>query len=411
MFRNKRNDLSFENHARAAGRKAEMTLGSRGLTAHATKSLDIVCIAVLCIILTLGLWPFHAPNNDVTWLRERNGLRFGGHGTAIGSRALGTATPQGNQLSGSLEIWLVPGRVPDSSTLLAFSTPEDPFGFSLHESQTDLRLQAAIRDGSNRARTVKLYVNGVFRKKRPAFITITSGASGLTIYIDGVLATQAPWFRLPANRFSGRIVLGDSPGQTDSWTGQFLGFAVYNRELTPQQLLKHYQSWTQAGRPEIRNAEGNVALYLFDERAGNIVHNRVNSGVDLSIPEKYVVLDQIFLEPFWKEFTMSWSYWGSALKNIVGFIPLGFCFCARLSVARRVKRVALMAVFLGALVSLTIEILQSYLPTRDSGMTDIITNTLGTWVGVAAFRSEAAQTLFATLRHWSEARIGGPRGE
>jgi len=100
-------------------------------------------------------------------------------------------------------------------------------------------------------------------------------------------------------------VLGDSPGQTDSWTGQFLGFAVYNRELTPQQLLKHYQSWTQAGRPEIRNAEGNVALYLFDERAGNIVHNRVNSGVDLSIPEKYVVLDQIFLEPFWKEFTMS----------------------------------------------------------------------------------------------------------
>jgi len=80
-------------------------------------------------------------------------------------------------------------------------------------------------------------------------------------------------------------------------------------------------------------------------------------------------------------------------------------------VARRVKRVALMAVFLGALVSLTIEILQSYLPTRDSGMTDIITNTLGTWVGVAAFRSEAAQTLFAALRHWSEARIGGPRGE
>jgi len=36
MFRNKRNDLSFENHARAAGRKAEMTLGSAGLTARAT---------------------------------------------------------------------------------------------------------------------------------------------------------------------------------------------------------------------------------------------------------------------------------------------------------------------------------------------------------------------------------------
>jgi len=81
----------------------------------------------------------------------------------------------------------------------------------------------------------------------------------------------------------------------------------------------------------------------------NIVHNRVNSGVDLSIPEKYVVLDQIFLEPFWKEFTMSWSYWGSALKNIVGFIPLGFLLLRSVVRGTPGQRVALMAVFLGAL--------------------------------------------------------------
>jgi VanZ family protein len=205
------------------------------------------------------------------------------------------------------------------------------------------------------------------------------------------------------------MVLGDSPGQPDSWTGQLLGFAIYDRELTPPQLSKHYQTWTQAGRPEIRNDEGNVALYLFDEHAGRVVRDHANSRVDLSIPKRYVVLDQIFLEPFWKEFSMTRSYWGAALKNIVGFIPLGFCFCARLVVARRVKRAALTAVLLGALVSLTIEVLQAYLPTRDSGMTDIITNTLGTWVGVLCFRSEVTQNFFAMVGYSNNARIGDAR--
>jgi VanZ family protein len=376
-----------------------------------TKILDIICLAVLCIILTLGLWPFHAPTNQVTWLRDSNGLRFGGHGTAIGSGRLEPPNDRRSGLSGSIEIWLVPGRVPDSSTFLAFCTPEDPFRFSLHESETDLRLQAAIPNDRTRTRAAKLYVPRVFREGRPIFFSITSGANGTTVYIDGVLARRAPWFRLPANGFSGRIVLGDSLGQTDGWTGQVLGFAVYDRELTPPQLFEHYRSWTQTGDPRIQTGEGNVALYLLDERRGSVVHNRVNSAADLAIPEKYVVLDQIFLEPFWKEFNMSWSYWGAALKNIVGFIPLGFCFCARLSVARGVKRVALTTVLLGALVSLIIEVLQAYLPTRDSGTTDIITNTFGTWVGVIGFRSEAAQTFFAALRQWNEARTGAPRGD
>ena len=42
-----------------------------------TSFLDLICFAVLCVILTLGLWPFHSPKNEVTWLGNHNGLRFG----------------------------------------------------------------------------------------------------------------------------------------------------------------------------------------------------------------------------------------------------------------------------------------------------------------------------------------------
>ena len=98
-----------------------------------------------------------------------------------------------------------------------------------------------------------------------------------------------------------------------------------------------------------------------------------------------MVVNKIFMEPFWKEFNMSRSYWFAVLKNIVGFLPLGFCFYAYVSVLQ-IKRTTLFTVFLGCVVSVTIEILQAYLPTRDSGMTDIITNTLGTWGGVLLYQ-------------------------
>ena len=47
--------------------------------------LAVICIAVLCITLTLGLWPFHAPKNDVVWLNNQDGLHFGPYGSAISS--------------------------------------------------------------------------------------------------------------------------------------------------------------------------------------------------------------------------------------------------------------------------------------------------------------------------------------
>jgi hypothetical protein len=346
---------------------------------------DVICVAVVCVVLALGLWPFHSPENDVTWQTNRNGLRFGRFSTVISSSTFQTAGAE-SESSGSVEVWLQPRRIWDSCTFLAFYTPGNPHQFSLRQFNGGLELQAGIRDVPQPGNTATLYVKNTFRRSGPVFLTITSGIQGTSVYADGVLARTAPHVRLSTQELTGRLVVGDSPGQTDSWSGQLLGLAIYRRELTPTQVLRHYQTWTERGRPEISSDERNLALYLLRERTGSIVHDYAGSGVNLYIPQKYLVVDQIRLEPFWKEFSMSRSYWGAVMKNIVGFIPFGFCFCACLS-AHKVRSTALAAVILGTLVSATIEVLQSYLPTRDSGMTDIFTNTLGTYMGVIACRA------------------------
>jgi glycopeptide antibiotics resistance protein len=348
--------------------------------------LALICIAVLCITLTLGLWPFHSPLNDVSWLGDQDGLRFRKYGTVIGSGAFLISSPPDNSET-SLEIWLQPNRVWDFATFLTFYKPGNLFQFSLRQSQLDLLVRTEAQDKLHHARTAELYVKDAFsRKPRPVFVTITSGAKGARIYIDGVLSAAAPEFPLSAGDFTGRLVLGDSAGQPDSWSGELLGLAIYYRQLTAAQVSRNYAAWKQTGRPEIAGDERNFALYLFDEHTGDVVRDKARSGVDLYIPERYQVMDKLFLEPFWTEFSMSRSYWEAALKNIVGFIPFGFCFYAYLAAGLPVKRATLVTVALGAAVSFTIEILQAFLPTRDSGTTDIITNTLGSWVGVASYR-------------------------
>jgi hypothetical protein len=352
------------------------------------KLLAAACVAILCVILVLGLWPFHAPRNAVTWLQNGNGLQFGDYATVLSAGEFKSTAPQ-TETSRSIEIWIKSRSNEDWGMLLAFHTPGVPLQFSLLETEDGgLSLDGAVSAEQHRTRAARVYVADVFRPVKLVFITITSGTRGTQVYADGVLIGTASYFRPLGEDFAGRLIVGDSPGQNYYWPGQVRGVAIYDSQLTPQQVLQNYQAWKRTGQPELAAIENCIALYLFDEHSGRVVHNRVNPETDLYIPEKYVVLDQILLEPFWKEFNLSWGYWMEVLKNVAGFMPLGFCFYAYL--LHRIKRAALVTVILGGTVSLTIEALQAYLPTRDSGMTDIITNTLGTYLGVLSYRTLSA---------------------
>jgi|SRR5579872_1745264 len=346
--------------------------------------LSAICLLILCCILVAGLWPFHAPRNEVTWSSGRNGLLFGKHGTIVSAGPFKAGDSEKNS-SCSLEMWLEPTRVDSGGMILTFYWPTDALApFSARQYRGGGLVLERETEGHFRSKT-STYVADVFDSLKSVFVTITAGKAAAATYINGALVKNFPGFAFSREDLTGQLIIGNAASTTYTWPGQFKGLAVYDRELTAGEVSQHYATWTKNRQADLAKSGGVVALYLFNEGSGNVVHSQVASAPDLLIPERFVIVHKWFLEPFWKEFRPVWSYWKDVAINVAGFIPLGFFFCSYFSLVRRVERPALIAVVVGFLVSLTIEVLQAFLPTRDSGTTDLITNMFGTALGVVLY--------------------------
>jgi VanZ family protein len=343
--------------------------------------------AVVLVTLTLGLWPFHAPRNNVTWLPKGRGLHLGRFATIV------SAAPFPDSLAASVEIWLSPATIWQSHTMLAFYRPGHPYLFSLHQRQQDLTIET---EQSHHGRGRDTVVEGVFRRPGRVFLTVTLGPQGVAVFVNGVAARLPPRISVLRSDIGSGLVFGDSPGQGDNWEGDIFGLAVYPRQLTPTQVWHDYAVRTTV-TPDVPMIQSRSGFYLFDEHDGALVRDRSGPGPDLRIPERYQVKEKLFLEAPWSEFRMSPDYWTAVRKNIAGFVPLGFCFYACFGTVLCVRRPALLTIVLAFLVSLAIEILQGFLPTRDSGTTDIITNTAGSWAGVVLYSGVVRSFVFLRL--------------
>jgi hypothetical protein len=353
-----------------------------------------ICLLVLSAILVAGLWPFHAPRNQVGWLSEGNGLLFGKRGTIVSASPFKTRASQGDN-SCTLEIWLEPSRIDSGGMILAFYWPANgvvPFAARQYRGG-GLVLERGTQ--SHFGKKTATYVGDVFKRMKPVFVTITSGEAGAATYVDGTLVKNFPSFAFSRGDLTGQLIIGNTASTTYTWPGQFKGLAVYDRELTAGEVSQHYAAWTENRQADLAQGGGVAALYLFNEGSGNVVHSQIASAPDLLIPERFLVVHKWFLEPFWKEFGSGWSYWKDVGINVAGFVPMGFFFCSYFSLVRRIEHPALVTIGVGFLVSLTIEVLQAFLPTRDSGMTDLITNTFGTALGAMLWAWSARRPWFA----------------
>jgi hypothetical protein len=264
-------------------------------------SLATICLLVLCGILVAGLWPFHAPKNEVTWLSDSNGLFFGKYGSVVSAGVLQADPLQANG-SCSLEIWLEPRQIESKGTVLGFFQPEARVvPFAVRQHQSGLVLEHPTKDrlpDATKADTAA-YVDKVFRRQGPVLVTITSSRTGASVYADGALLRKFTDFRFSRQDLTGRLVVGNSPVATNNWSGRFRGLAIYDRELTAGEVSRNFSNWTRSEQLDVVRNEGPAALYRFNEGSGDVIHDQVKSATDLIITERFFVLHEQFLERPW----------------------------------------------------------------------------------------------------------------
>lgn len=361
-----------------------MQMDEKGLVVS-KKVLGAICVSLACGMFVAGLWPFNPfPKNEVSWLTERNGLRFS-QNSAVLSKGPFEVAEQDRDSFCSLEIYLRPASayVRQSITILDFYKPDNPLQLRLAQHLDHFFVRRDYKDKQNSLTTAEIEVEHAFRQEEPVLFTITSGPTGTSTYRNGVFVDVSRRFGLSCRDFSGQLIIGNSPLEYNPWQGELLGLAIYDQKLTSATVLDRYAAWAQQWSSESSNNErvSSLALYSFQERSGRTIRNRFGPAPNLDIPTTFKILHKRILTPPWTEFSADVSYLRDVLVNIAGFVPFGFFFCWYSTRYGQQGRAAAVTIIVGAILSLTIEILQVFVPSRDSGMTDVITNTIGTALG------------------------------
>jgi len=342
---------------------------------------------VLVTTLAAGLWPFSfRERNNVSWNEAGNGLHFGDPGMAVSEGTFqGLPGDQGR----SIELWIEPDLSWQASTILSFYVPKTRPVLQVRQSGDDLVFTSAHGIGENLSKPKNVFIDHAFHRNEAVLITLCSSANGLEIYINAVLKKSISGMRIRGEDFQGTLIVGNAPYGNLSWRGEYRGLAFYNHILPADVIKEHYATW-QRNRANIaqRNAS---TLYLFAEGKGEHVRNQGRTGPDLIIPTNYTIPEPGFLVPFWKEYTPTGAYAKDLAINVLGLVPLGFCFAALFAWTSGRRRSWRYVVVLGFFVSLTIELIQAFMPTRFSGTTDLITNTAGTALGAWCYLNPRTQ--------------------
>jgi hypothetical protein len=347
------------------------------------------CCILIAIILAGTLWPYNLfPPNRVTWLVGANGIEFKRAGVVVSNHPL--ETPEGGEAC-SLEVLVHPATTDVEKTILSFYTQKNSRQFRLRQEENTLVIAREFVDAPRKAELSRLGVAETFAPNELALITITSGPHGTIIYKNGRRFDSYSTFRISPTDFSGQIVLGTSAADYDPWEGQVRRLALYAKELTPEEALHHYVDF-RASRAAPPDLNGVLAFYDFSERTGRHIHNAVLAGPDLQIPQIFRVPEKPLLASPRKEFAMTRRYVRSVLLNTVMFVPLGFVFCVYWLLTQNYWQAVVSAILGAALLSTIIEVLQAYIPLRFSGMTDILTNTVGAGLGALVAAQATART-------------------
>jgi hypothetical protein len=359
-------------------------------------ALATALLIVLIIMLVAAFWPFNPfPANNVVWLKGRNGLEFGRNPIVLSRSPLNFTDARWSSIS--VEMCLQPADNWTGKTFLSIYTPENPKQFYVMQYHSLVIVRRTRRDANGLWEVATIGAEKTISADAPLFLTITSGPKGSSMYFNGKLARVFPGYSLSGSDLSGQLIFGTSPFERQAWHGEWRGLAIYGAELSSDDVLAHYQKWMDGQQAVLAQGLVPTTLYDFHEGTGKTIRDLTGAAPDLFIPKHYSVPHKPMLQWPWEEYQPTRSYAEDVAVNVAGFVPFGFLLGAFLWCCSRSQKPVLTTILIGALLSFTIEFLQAYIPQRSSGMTDIITNTLGTAIGAVFSGQQWVKDMFVRL--------------
>ncbi len=124
------------------------------------------------------------------------------------------------------------------------------------------------------------------------------------------------------------------------------------------------------------------------KKEGKRAFDHAGEKYDLEIPSRMQILDKNVLSLTWDRLNFDSRFIRDIIINLIGFIPLGFFLNATfVKAGGSFKRHGvLITIVLCFTVSLSIETLQAWMPSRSSDCLDLLLNTLGALLGVMIYR-------------------------
>jgi hypothetical protein len=344
-------------------------------------------------LLFVGLWPFDpCPRNRAYWIPGEEGLYFDGQhrrfklsvgGIAYTPSPLSALKPAPSE-SGSftIDMDLKPARewtrgVPH---ILAFIDRSGNEAFYLGQWKQSLIVRWFTYDQTGRRRVKEIGARDALIKGKMQRLTLVWSRTICSIYVNGELVNNFQDISLLGEKESIRgysVVLGNSRSVKGPWTGSVLALKVYERALNETEIAQDLSVPAKSA-----SHESLIAAFELDKNHSTSVPDLSGNQNTLSVPERVTLTNAI----------LAWPNWGiqkdsrpskDIVVNILGFVPLGFLFAlwrGQVNGSRR-WRSLLLAVLVGALISLVIEVTQAFIPARDSSMVDVICNTGGTVLG------------------------------
>lgn len=352
------------------------------------------CLIISLFILTniiwlaVGLWPYtFRLLNHVSLDNNKHCLIFDHLSQAfIQYSFLNKNSTFANENSFSLELVVKPAYFTSShiSRIISVSDKKDEMFFI---GQWKKGLVVRYRNDSKK--NVETGKDNVLTKKNPVFISFVKYNDTIQLFVNGkIIAEKAVLFpNAPNKHINFLFVIGNSSKGNQQWNGELYALAAFNKRLSQQEIERHYKLWG-INRNYSQLSDESVLFYSFDHQFQRIYKNgslKGGSG-ELTIPSRLSQLQKDFLVPPWIDFRWEKNYAVDVIQNLLAFIILGVLATASFSYLHLKRNVLISISTLNSfLISITIESLQTYLPTRTSQLSDLILNTAGGFLGALIF--------------------------